>query len=126
MDGRKTARLIATAVADEGIPHRFATGKLRTVFAASAGPPEGPSGSRVSARRQGATAKRPDPGIPGVFVGVLVGVRVGVWVGVTVGVFVGVPVGAPVGVFEGVSVGVFVGVIVGVFVGVRVPVFVGV
>ena len=98
MEGRTTARLIATAVAEAGIPQMFATGKVRTVLATRAGPPEGPSGSRVSARRQGATAKMPAPEDPGVFVGVLVGVRVGVLLGVMVGEFVGVPVGAPVGV----------------------------
>jgi hypothetical protein len=54
-DGRKTARLMATAFAADGIPHRPATGKVLVVPAASAGPPEGPTGLRVSITRQGLT-----------------------------------------------------------------------
>ncbi len=115
--GVTTAMMIATAVAEGGIPQRPATGKLRTVLAESAGPPEGPSGLRVSATRHGATVKRPAPrGPPGV--GVLVGVGVGVPVGVFEGVGVEVGVCVPVGVSVGVLVGVFVGVFVGVCVGV--------
>ncbi len=117
---------MATAFAESGIPQRPATGKLRTVLAESAGPPDGPSGLRVSATRQGATVKKPAPAGPLVGVGVLVGVLVGVAVGVLVGVLVGVPVSVAVGVFVGVGVAVLVGVFVGVFVGVSVGVFVGV
>ena len=117
--------LIATALAEEGIPQRFVTGKVRTVLARSAGPPEGPSGLRVSARRQGSTAKKPAPGVGvGVGVGELVGVTVGGGVGV--GVFVGVLVGVFVGVLVGVGVRVIVGVTVGVLDGVHVGVRVGV
>jgi len=47
--------LIATADADAGIPQRPETGKVRLVFAVSAGPPDGPGAFRVSATRQGAT-----------------------------------------------------------------------
>ena len=74
------------------------------VFARRAGPPEGPSGSRVSATRQGTTVKRLVPEGPADGVGVLVGVCVAVLVGVVVGVFVGGPVGVFVGVCVGVNV----------------------
>ena len=56
-EGRKTARLIATALAEDGIPQRPVTGKVRTVFANNVGPPEGPGALRVSATRQGDTVK---------------------------------------------------------------------
>jgi hypothetical protein len=98
--------MMATAFADDGIPQIPATGKLRTVLAESTGPPDGPSGLRVSATRQGATVKKAAPAGP--LVGV--GVRVGVVVGVPVGVLVGVPVSVAAGVFVGVRVGVLVGV----------------
>ena len=82
--------LIATAVAEAGIPQMPVTGKLRMVLAESGGPPEGPGGLRVSATRQGASVKRLVPGgalgTVGVLVGVIVGVRVGVFVSVKVGV----------------------------------------
>ncbi len=127
--GVTTAMMIATAVAEDGIPQRPATGKVRTVLADSAGPPEGPSGLRVSATRHGATVKRPAPTRPpgvgvlvGVSVGVAVGVGVSVPVGVGLGVLVGVSVGVLVGVFEGVGDGVGVRVGVGVLVGVLVGV----
>ena len=55
LEGWKTARLIATALAEDGIPQRPVTGKVRTVFADSAGPPDGPGAFRVSATRQGDT-----------------------------------------------------------------------
>jgi hypothetical protein len=109
--------MIATAVAEEGIPQRPATGKVRAVLARSAGPPEGPAGLRVSATRHGWTVKRFAPtGPPGVGVGVGVGVPVGVGVSKPVGVGVGVVVGVNVGVFVGVVEGVIdgVGVLVGV------------
>ena len=54
--------MTTTAVADAGISQSPVTGNARTEFAASAGPPEGPGGFRVSATRQGATVKKPLPG----------------------------------------------------------------
>ena len=95
--------MIATAVAEDGTPQRPATGKLRTVLAESAGPPETPLGLRVSATRHGCTVKKPAPAGPavGVGVGVFVGVAVGVLVGLVDGVGVGVPVGVCVEVFVG-------------------------
>jgi hypothetical protein len=101
--------MIATAVAEGGIPHRPATGKVRTPLASSAGPPEGPSGLRVSATRHGWTVKRLAPTRPP-GVGVGVGVPVGVGLEVLVGVSVGVLVGVVEGVIDGVGVGVLVGV----------------
>jgi hypothetical protein len=101
--------LIATALAEAGIPQMFETGKVRTVFAASAGPPEGPGALRVSATRHGATVKKLL--LTGVLVGVgvLVAVLVGVLVGFTLGVLVGVLVGVNAGVLVAVGVGVAVG-----------------
>ena len=55
MSGETTPTLIATALAEAGIWQMFATGKVRRVFADSAGPPDGPAGLRVSATRQGLT-----------------------------------------------------------------------
>jgi hypothetical protein len=51
--GETAVMFTATAFAVDGIEQRFTTGKLRTVPEASAGPPETPTGFRVSARRQG-------------------------------------------------------------------------
>src|SRR5258707_15648145 len=53
-----TVTMRAIAVAVDGIPQTPVTGKLRIVLAASAGPPEGPTGLRVSATRQGVTVKK--------------------------------------------------------------------
>src|SRR5260370_767460 len=53
-----TVTLTATALAVDGIPQRPVTGKLRVVLAPSAGPPEGPTGLRVSATRHGVTVKK--------------------------------------------------------------------
>jgi hypothetical protein len=47
-----------TAFAVVGIPHRLARTKSRSTPAASAGPPNGPAGSRVSATRHGVTVKK--------------------------------------------------------------------
>jgi len=41
----------------DGMPQMPTTGKVRAAFAASAGPPAGPAGLRVSATRQGVTVK---------------------------------------------------------------------
>src|SRR5262245_17347807 len=49
--------MIATARASAGIEQIPVTGNVRVVLASSAGPPEGPGGSRVSATRHGATVK---------------------------------------------------------------------
>src|SRR5258708_6221731 len=53
-----TVTMRATALAMDGIPQTPVTGKLRFVLAPSAGPPEGPTGLRVSATRQGVTVKK--------------------------------------------------------------------
>src|SRR5262245_56211452 len=51
--GFTAVTLKATARASAGMLHAPATGKGRLLLAASAGPPEGPAGSRVSATRHG-------------------------------------------------------------------------
>src|SRR5262245_57180558 len=51
--GETAVMFTATAFAVDGIEQRFTTGKLRAVPEARAGPPETPSGFRVSARRHG-------------------------------------------------------------------------
>src|SRR6266850_4329630 len=58
-----TVTLIAIALASAGIPQRPTAGKLREVFAARAGPPEGPAGLRVSATRQGVNVKNLPPAL---------------------------------------------------------------
>src|SRR2546423_15626168 len=50
---------MATAFAEDGIPHRFTTGKVRAAPAASAGPPDAPTAFRVSATLHGVTVKKP-------------------------------------------------------------------
>src|SRR5262245_46540674 len=50
-------RLTAAAVAVAGMPHRPATGKVRWLLAARAGPPDGPGGLRVSTSRHGGSTK---------------------------------------------------------------------
>jgi hypothetical protein len=85
--------MTATALAEGGIPQMPETGKLRTVLAERAGPPDGPLGLRVSATRQGAREKRLAVAGVGVIVGVSVGRLVGVRVGVLVGGLVWVGVG---------------------------------
>src|SRR6185369_6522249 len=57
-DGWTTVRFTATDVAVDGIAQRPEIAKPRTVPATSAGPPEGPGVSRVSATRQGVTLKK--------------------------------------------------------------------
>src|SRR5258706_818134 len=57
--GMTTVRLAAMALAEDGTPQRPTTGNVRFVFAASAGPPDGPAGFLVSATRQGVTVKKP-------------------------------------------------------------------
>ena len=110
--------MIATDVAAGGTLQSPVTGKLLGEPGESAGPPEGPVGSRVSRMRQGVTVKKLFPA------GGFVGLGVGVFVGVGVGVFVGVLVAVGVGVC--VAIGVLVGVLGGVFVGVALGVLVGV
>ena len=122
MLGNTIAMLIATAFAVKGIPQIPAAGKARTVLAARAGPPDTPTGLRVSATRHGASVKKLVGGGVAVGVGVAVGAEVGVAVGVGVNVMVGV--GVIVGVLVGVlvAVGVTVEVLVRVAVGVLVTV----
>ena len=62
--GDTTASMIAIALAEGGIAHTFATGKLRTSPAASGGPPEGPLALRVSRTRHGVARKKPLPHSP--------------------------------------------------------------
>jgi hypothetical protein len=55
--------LTATARAVEGIPHAPGSVKNRSVFAKSAGLPNGPSELRVSSRRHGVSVERRAPGV---------------------------------------------------------------
>src|SRR5262249_20752837 len=85
LEGKTTARMMATAFAEGGMPHIPAAGKFRTVLADRAGPPDGPTALRVSATRQGASAKMLVARGVAVGVGVPAGEEVGVVVGVSVG-----------------------------------------
>src|SRR5215471_4509359 len=83
--GSVTVTLTEMAAADFGIPQAPARVKSRFAPACRAGPPEGPSGLRVSTIRHGATEKYPYPRGFGVRVGGGVEVGLGVGVGVAVG-----------------------------------------
>src|SRR6266542_1331668 len=55
--GWVTVKLNAIALVPGGMPHWLAMTKVRSALAASAGPPYGPAGLRVSATRHGVTVK---------------------------------------------------------------------